>query len=143
MMSIELPCSVCKNTYPMDSLKCPKGSQSVVCRNCLSKSERPAMAGTGAGTGIKKPSLTNTKEWPVVGMSKQQLAEMEREKAKSGTGGQKPDGGRAEQFKCLDCGYRFTAHADSKVVKRCPYCSKMHVQKMINLVQDVDTIGTY
>ena len=135
-MSIELPCSLCKNTYPMDSLKCPKNSQSVVCRDCLIKKEKPS---AGMGTNIKKPSLTNSKEWPVVGISKEQLAAQEKKQSSP----LKVNASSMAQYKCTDCGFRFSKHTDTKTVSRCPYCSRTRVQKVVNLIQDVDQIGTY
>ena len=142
-MALELPSSSCKNRYRMDKLKCPPGSQSVVCAACMTKKDKPASPSSffgsiGSKLKINKPSLTDSKEWPVVGMSKEQLAaESKTKKSTVAKPGSEPIG----QYKCLDCGYRFSKTKQTKTTMRCPYCSRTRVQNVINLIQEVDQIG--
>lgn len=140
-MALELPCSSCKNRFPMEQLKCPPGSQSVVCKICMTQKGKSSssLSRSSAGLNVKKPSLTASKEWPIVGMSKEQLAAQEKKQSST----VKVNASSMSQYKCTDCGFRFSKHADTKTVSRCPYCSRTRVQKVVNLIQDVDSIGNY
>ncbi len=140
---VTIPCPVCKNQYAMKAMKFPKGSQSLVCGNCLEKQQPKKAKGILGSVGSifkKQPSAIRVnKDWPVVGMSTEQLHQLEvQEKQKIRSG--RPTPSMAE-YKCLDCGFRFSKHADSKTANRCPYCSKTRVQKIVQLLQEVDTIG--
>ena len=72
-------------------------------------------------------------------MSKEQLAAQEKKQPSS----LKVNASSMAQYKCTDCGFRFSKHADTKTVSRCPYCSRTRVQKVVNLIQEVDSIGNY
>jgi len=141
MTDIYLPCSACKQKYPMSNLKCSKGSDALTCFSCL-EGKRSASTSPSAGArGAMKPSLSSS-DWPVVGPSNL-VNEVSRSSPASQSQRQQRPTGKSIQYRCANCSYSFSKHEQTKTTLRCPYCSKTSVRRVSYAVNEVDSLAGY
>src|SRR3989344_4542549 len=141
MPDIHLPCSACKQKYPMGNLKCSRGSDALTCFSCLEGKSKTS-SGSSFSLGRGKPSLSSP-DWPVVGPSNL-VNQVSRSSTRSPSSlqSQRPSG-RLVQYRCENCTYSFSRNDQSKTMLRCPYCSKTSVRRVSYAVNEVDSLAGY
>ncbi len=144
MPDIYLPCSACKQNYPMSNLKCSKGSDALTCFSCLEgkTKEVSTPSRSSLSAGVMRPSLSSP-DWPVVGPSN-----LVREVSCSATPSsrssqaQRP-AGKLIHYRCANCSYSFSKHVQTRTTLRCPYCSKTSVRRVSYAVNEIDSLADY
>lgn len=141
MPDIYLPCSACKQKYPMGNLKCSRGSDALTCFSCL-EGKTKATSRSSLSSGAMKPSLSSP-DWPVVG-PRNLVNQVSRSSASSphSSQSQRPSG-RLVQYRCENCTYSFSRNDQSKTMLRCPYCSKTSVRRVSYAVNEIDAFAGY
>ncbi|HIG95578.1 TPA: hypothetical protein HA249_01660 [Candidatus Woesearchaeota archaeon] len=140
MPDIHLPCSACKQKYPMGNLKCSRGSDALTCFSCLEGKSKTS-SGSSFSLGRGKPSLSSP-DWPVVGPSNL-VNDVSRSSPVSQSQRQQRPAGKSIQYRCANCSYSFSKHEQTQTTLRCPYCSKTSVRRVSYAVNEVDSLAGY